>query len=173
MTVDPQSRREVRTATSETRIQPGPAPQQSPATATPSVPLDPSITDPSAARLHDISGQILMYYAVNKRLPDRLDELAAFADLGTEPSYVSPTSGKPYAYLPAGLVTPGQPRRLIVYEAALAAGAKRWGILMGEPQGDQPAAMWVVPLPDEVFKAYVPSADLAPVAPAVGGAIVR
>lgn len=173
-TVRPDSGRQVKTTTADTQVQPTPRPQARPGTpAMPPPPLDPSMTDPSAVRLDEIRGQILLYYAVHRKLPPRLEDLASFADLGTEASYVSPTTGKPYTYLPAGLVTPGQTRRLIVYDAQPPAGATRWGILMGEPQGDQPAATWAVPLSDAVFKAYVPAEGVAPAEPASDGALGR
>src|SRR5260221_4292549 len=33
------------------------------------------MTDPCAARLQDISGQLLLFYALNRKLPDKLDDL--------------------------------------------------------------------------------------------------
>ena len=66
-------------------------------------PLPNDATDPCALRLHDLSGLLLMYYAVNKHLPDRIDELATFADDTLPFKAECPESGRPYVYAPQGL----------------------------------------------------------------------
>ena len=116
------------------------------------------LTDPCAGRLHDLSGLLLMYYALNKHLPDRLEELAPLADGEFTPA--CPTSGRPYVYAPGGLPssTSGE-RSLILYDAVAAHGGLRWGIFVAPPREGQPPATWVILMSDEVFRGYVPQGN--------------
>ena len=115
-------------------------------------------TDPCAIRLHDISGMLLLYYVTNHRLPERLEELAPFADadVGFDPT--CPESGRPYVYVPGGLADSGGGRVLLVYDAVGAHAGVRWVIVASPPEGDQPLATWVMPYTEERFRRHVPRA---------------
>jgi hypothetical protein len=99
---------------------------------------------------------MLEYYALHDRLPARLQELQSLADLDRPLNFVCPTSGKPYEYSSTGMSTQGDTRLLILYDAVPTASGMRGAILMQRPKGRQPAAMWVVSLPEPVFRAYTP-----------------
>jgi hypothetical protein len=115
------------------------------------------LTDPCATRLHDLSGLLLTYYAVNKHLPDRLDELAPLADVDVPFETTCPASGRPYVYAPAGLQpSAGSDRSLVLYDAVPAHGGLRWGIFVAPPRNGQPPATWVILMSEEVFRGYVP-----------------
>ena len=134
--------------------------------STPSAPAQPGGPDPlasiepCAARLQDVAGVMLLYYALNQRLPDGLEELRGVADIDQALEFTCPASGRPYVYDPAGLRYPGKDERLIIYDADPAHdGRTRWGVLAAPPKGKRPAAMWAVPLTDEVFNTYLKSAS--------------
>lgn len=115
--------------------------------------------EPCAARLHDVAGVMLLYYALHKRLPARLEELRAVADIDQSLDFTCPASGRPYVYVPAGLRYPGEDERLVLYDAEPAhAGETRWGILAAPPKGERPAAMWAVQLTEAALNAYLASA---------------
>lgn len=146
--------------------------------ARPSVALDPSLDDPCAARLHDISGQLLRYYAAYGLLPARLEDLRPFATPGQPLNLTCPVSGKPYIYSPEGLQAPpappnppdhpnplgdaasNRPRWLIVYDAEPSHKGQRWGILLEAPEAGQAPTPYVVSLPEAIFKTY--KSDLPP-----------
>ena len=116
------------------------------------------LTDPCAVRMHDLSGQVLLYYAVNKRLPGRVEELEAFADADTGFHADCPVSGRPYVYAPGGLQSSaGGDRYLILYDAVPAHGGLRWGVFVAPPREGQPPATWVILMSEEVFRGYVPN----------------
>jgi hypothetical protein len=111
-------------------------------------------SDPCAARLHAISGTMLMYYALHNRLPPTLDELRALQEVDQPLNFACPVSGERYVYVPTGLVSQDDNRQIILHDAQPERNGARWTILMQRPQGRQPAAMWVVSLTDPMFRAY-------------------
>ena len=117
---------------------------------------DPIGNDPCDIRLQDISGQLLLYYAIHQRLPAHLEELASVTELDQVPDYVCPVTHQPYSYLPAGLELRGDARRLIVFDA-VPHGGKRRVILYAPAQGRQPPMMNAVELPERAFAAYTPA----------------
>ena len=123
-------------------------------------PLPNDATDPCALQLHDLSGLLLMYYAVNKHLPDRIDELATFADDTFPFKPECPESGRPYVYAPQGLQssTSGE-RSLIIYDEVPAHGGLRWGVFVAPPQAGKPPATWVILMSEQVFRGYVPAGN--------------
>jgi hypothetical protein len=121
------------------------------------------LEDPCATRLHQISGLLLTYYALNKHLPDRLEELTPLVDVDVDPDASTgfdttcPASGAPYVYAPSGLQSAaGGERYLVLYDAVPAHGGLRWGIFVAPPHGGLPPATWVILMSEEVFRGYVP-----------------
>jgi hypothetical protein len=115
------------------------------------------LEDPCATRLHELSGLLLTYYAVNKHLPDRLEELAPLIDADATFETTCPASGEPYVYAPSGLQSSaGGERYLVLYDAVPAHGGLRWGIFVAPPHGGQPPATWVILMSEDVFRGYVP-----------------
>jgi hypothetical protein len=107
-------------------------------------------------RLHELAGPLLEYYVLNHRLPQRLEELAPFAEAGTDFQLTCPVSGQPYVYAPAGLTHQGSARVLLVYDRVPAHKGVRWGLLVSPAEGDQPLSTWVQPLDEKRFRQYVP-----------------
>ena len=121
--------------------------------AGPSVRKAGAVTDPCAERLHDICGHLLLYYSLNRRLPDDLADLKS-TDSGQLPPLVCPVSGRPYIYNPDGLPVPGRPGSLVLYDASPSHSGMRWGVLAGVAAESQPLAARVVLLPETpVFSA--------------------
>ena len=85
--------------------------------------------DPCAERLHDLCGHLLLYYSTHKKLPPKLAELES-TDRFPTPPFACPVSGKPYVYDPDGLVIPGLPGRLVLYDSQPTHAGRRWGVLV-------------------------------------------
>ena len=113
-------------------------------------------SDPCAARLHAISGAMLEYYALHNRLPKTLQDLQSLADLDQPLQFTCTESGQPYVYVPAGLQSPDDTRRVILHDPVPDRSGLRWVIMMQKPRGRQPAAMWVVSLTEPLFRGYTP-----------------
>ena len=114
-------------------------------------------SDPCAARLHAISGAMLEYYALHNRLPKALQDLQSLADLDQPLQFTCTESGQPYVYIPTGLQSQDDTRRIILHDPVPDRSGLRWVIMMQKPRGRQPAAMWVVSLTDPLFRGYTPA----------------
>jgi hypothetical protein len=112
--------------------------------------------DPCAVRLGNLVGAIFSYMAVNKRLPERLDEVAAYGDADVPIILSCPASGLPYVYNPNGLAAPGKTKRIIVYDASAAHSGNRWAIFMAPSLPGQAHSLEVLEVPEGVFRLYAP-----------------
>jgi hypothetical protein len=121
------------------------------AAAGPPVITGDAATDPCAMRLHDVSGAILQYFALNHRLPQNLDELRGMADIDVELNFICPVSGKAYVYTPEGIPIPGKDMRAILYDATPAHAGKRWAVVMGDARAGKTATMLVLAVPEQAF----------------------
>ena len=105
-------------------------------------------TDACATRLHDLCGPLLLYYAINRKLPADAEELRrvdGFPDLA---ELRCPVSKQPYVYNRAGLPTAGGGGRVILYDATGAHDGKRWAIAIQETSNpNEPLQAKVIPLP--------------------------
>jgi len=124
--------------------------------AAPPVEAKTLVGDTCDIRLHELAGPLLEYYVLNHRLPQRLEELAPFAEAGTDFQLTCPVSGQPYVYAPNGLTHQGSARVLLVYDRVPAHKGVRWGLLVSPAEGDQPLSTWVQPLDEKRFRQYVP-----------------
>jgi hypothetical protein len=123
----------------------------------------PPAPDPSQAaadsceeRLHNVSGLLLLYYALNHRLPETLEELAPLAEADTELRLTCPTTGQPFVYVPGGMFAPNTDQRLIIYEQSAAHRGLRWVVVVAPPpQPGQPPSTRVIPFSEERFRSYV------------------
>jgi hypothetical protein len=107
--------------------------------------------DACATRLQDISGDLLLYYAINHHLPQTLDELSDLPDIGQVPPLVCPVSHQPYIYDRVGIPLPGQDSRIVLYDATPAHSGYRWGITVSTPQAGKPLVMKVIALSESIF----------------------
>ncbi|MDB5302986.1 MAG: hypothetical protein JWM97_535 [Phycisphaerales bacterium] len=113
--------------------------------------------DPCAARLHDISGAMLLCYAVNHQLPAQLQDLSKYAELDQTLEFTCPESHQPYVYVREGLPAPSGGRRLVLYDATPVHKGTRWAILMRPSGPGQSAAAWVVQLSEPMLQTYLPA----------------
>ncbi len=128
-----------------------PLPTDRPATADEVV-----ASDPCSSRLHDIEGALLMYYAVNKRMPLVLEEIKPYADAGTQLVLTCPVSNLPYAYSAEGLLAAGTERRMIVWDSTPAHHGLRWCIVMPRPAQGSVLVPEVIPITEKAFEAFMP-----------------
>lgn len=119
--------------------------------------VDPSITDPCAARLHDLEGALLLYYAIHKTLPEKLADLAPLADLDAPLSFDCPVSGLPYGYNREGLHSPGRAKSIIVYDPTPTKG-RRWCIFMAPAAPGASRSLQVLSVTEPFFLGYQPLA---------------
>jgi len=103
--------------------------------------------DPCADRLHDICGQLLLYFSATGEMPATLDDLNRM-DSQTLPPLVCPISGKPYIYNKDGLRVPGLAGLLVLYDAEPIHSGMRWGIIVEAGGAGQPLSGRVVLLPE-------------------------
>lgn len=116
------------------------------------------IVDPCAMRLHDIGGAILMYYALNRRMPMELKEASLLSQSGDALKLTCPVSGRPYVYNPTGLQIPGTNKRVIVYDAAPVHDGHRNCLIMPMPRRNQGMSTDVKSVPEAVFETFIPIA---------------
>ncbi|HVT82567.1 MAG TPA: hypothetical protein VHM90_18140 [Phycisphaerae bacterium] len=144
---------------------------------------DPSLdpTDPCAANLQELTGQLLLYYATVGNLPASLDQLP---DVGGEKAGLAcPKTSKPYVYFAAGLRAPAdlmtfdrktgnaQEGNMLIlvdrdpahpYSQRLLVNGKervekqtvRLGIVMEPPMPGKSVKMYVVPVQQALLDAY-------------------
>jgi hypothetical protein len=110
-----------------------------------------SNTDPCATRLHDLCGPLLLYYAVNHKLPQSLDDLRS-TGMDVPADLTCPVSHRPYVYNPAGLLAPNGQGKMIIYDATPAHSHLRWAIAILEPQrSNAPLIAKVIAAPNSAF----------------------
>ena len=110
-------------------------------------------TDACAERLHALCGPLLYYYAVNRRLPERLDELRDLAGLDPAAEFSCPVSGQPYIYNPHGLPRGEKPGFLILYDAQPSHSGLRWAVMVEPPKNpSEPLVPKVVAEPEILFQ---------------------
>ena len=132
------------------------APNANKATAqTPVAPI--SNTDACATRLHEVCGPLLLYYATRHQLPERPEELAQMPGFESVGELLCPVSRRPYLYNPIGVMTKGEPARIIMYDPAPSHSGMRWAIAVIEPQRQiDPLITKVIALPESHFTLQPP-----------------
>jgi hypothetical protein len=115
-------------------------------------------SDACAARLQEISGALLEYYASYEKLPARLDVLNSLPDLDQPLASSCPKSDAPFVYVPSGLRSKGDPRLIVVYDPGIDRAGLRWVIRMRKPTAREAAATWVEHVPASSFEARTPNA---------------
>jgi hypothetical protein len=109
-------------------------------------------TDPCAMRLHDLCGPLLLYFAANRQLPARLEQLQQVPGLEHVAAELRcPVSDLPYVYNPAGWLLPEKQQRVIIYDRTPAHDGMRWAIIIEEPQEGQPLITKVIAMPESRF----------------------
>lgn len=104
--------------------------------------------DDCASRLHDICGQLLLYYSVKGRLPQKLEETPSISGEPLPP-LLCPVSQKPYTYNRGGVEIAGTNGRAIVYDSQPTHSGARWAIVMETVRPGKPLVARVVQLPRE------------------------
>ena len=105
--------------------------------------------DPCGARLHDMAGHLLYYYAKYKRLPETLDGLIV-SPIGKIPPARCPVSNKPYVYTSYGLHLPDQDLMLLMYDPLPTHSGMRWAIVTKPPSPGRPIVPKAMLLTDDI-----------------------
>ena len=114
-------------------------------------------SDPCSLRLQQISGAILEYIAIHARLPEKLSQLNALPDLDEPLTFTCPGSAHPFVYVPSGLVSPTDPRQIVVYDPDTDRAGLRWVICLRRPRPREAAATFVERMPQAVFQTFTPA----------------
>jgi hypothetical protein len=113
-------------------------------------------SDPVAVRLQDIGGYILLYYREHQAMPPNFDELRKIPG-GEDLNFTSPSSGRPFAFAPAGIWVPNQGEKCIIaYDPARTPNGNRWCLFMMLPKNGAALSVDVVTLPEPMFLSYRP-----------------
>ena len=135
-------------------------PKQAKTSDTPATPSKPggaliSNNDPSAIKMHDIEGAILMYFAINKTLPEHIADALPLAD---EPLDLKvPGSLTEYIYTRDGIKLQDQEARYILYEPAPMHSGFRLAIKLNDPEPFKALVMQVIPVPESFFLLHPPA----------------
>ena len=95
-----------------------------------------TINDPCPKRLHDLCGPLLLYYAINQRLPESIDELQRVPGFESVGPNTCPVSKEPYVYNPKGIRSANISQFAVIYDAAPTHSGYRWAIVVEEPKGN-------------------------------------
>jgi hypothetical protein len=110
-------------------------------------------TDPTAARLQDVGGYVLLYYRDHQQMPATLDELRNMPG-GQDLQFTSASTGKPFVYQPAGMWSPQRGDKcIILYDPDLKHGA-RWCLFMTPPKAGAALSVDVAAIPEPIFLNY-------------------
>jgi hypothetical protein len=110
--------------------------------------------DPCASRLHQICGPLLLYYAMNRHLPDTLDELLQVPGFNLSATdFTCPVSRLPYIYDPRGTRAPASAGgTIILADATPAHSHLRWAVSIVEPKDPGGALIAkVIAVPESYF----------------------
>jgi len=137
----------------------GPPPELGFENQSPSEPASPDsivATDPSASRLQDIGGYILLYYRDHQQLPPSLDDLRAMPG-GDNLNFTSGSIDQPFVYYNTGLwASDGGSKCIVAYDPVEESDGKRWCLLMTIPKAGSALSVDVVALSESVFRNYQP-----------------
>lgn len=119
-----------------------------------------SSTDPCAMRLHDLSGDLLLFYFTHGRLPDELSELAELPGAATDTAALTcPESDAGYIYNPNGILLAEQGTYVVLYDPAPVHAGMRWAITVREPDEGGTLIAKVVALPERFFALRPPASE--------------
>jgi hypothetical protein len=110
--------------------------------------------------MHALCGPLLYHYALNRRLPETLDQLAAMAGPDPAVGIDCPVSGRRYVYVPNGFPLGDQPGLVVLHDAEPTHSGFRWAVVVEEPKGrgpQQPLITRVVAVPEPLFLRHAPS----------------
>jgi hypothetical protein len=128
------------------------APEQSPPGAPSLSPDDLVSTNPTAGRLQDIGGYVLLYYREYDHMPASLEDLRALPG-GQDLQFASFT-GQTLQFVPAGLWPPGTGNKCIIAFDPMVAGGKRWCLFMTLPREGSALSVDVASITDGAFQNY-------------------
>jgi hypothetical protein len=111
-------------------------------------------TDPTAARLQDIGGYIMLYYREHNQMPQALSDLSSLP--GGQDLNFNSSSGQPFVYQPAGMWSPERNNKCIVVYDPQLKDSKRWVLFMSIPKAGGALDVDVYLLPEPFFLNYRP-----------------
>jgi hypothetical protein len=111
--------------------------------------------DPCEEQLQNIEAALLLYYSLNRDLPQHLEDLVTLSS--DDLPLTCPVSHQEYLYFKAGLPIPNSTRRIIVCDPTPAHQGKRWSIAMAPITPDAALELEPQKLPESVFSNLRPA----------------
>jgi len=113
------------------------------------VPAEDDPTDPTATRLHDLAGKILMHRLMHHRLPATLEEFAGPSDIvaGTGEG-IDPATRRLFIYTPDSPINRKLPGRVILHQPLSQGARGRWALLINDLASDGQVITYVQRVPD-------------------------
>lgn len=125
------------------------------------------LTDPCAARLHDVAGALLLYYRVKQQMPPKLEDVRSLGSIAQDLEFSCARNGAPFVYVPNGMASGGKEQRIIAFDPTPVGRPRfRW-CLIASVSNSGALITDVVPLEEKVFNTYhaAPPADAPPQQP--------
>lgn len=104
--------------------------------------------DPTAIRLHDLAGKILLYQATKHSMPTKLEDFASTAAGGDG---VDPATGQSFLYTPDSAMRSGLPGRVILHQPRANPERGRWALLMNDLASDGRVVTYVQRVPERLL----------------------
>ena len=108
----------------------------------------PTGLNPTAERLHEICGSILLFHGAYHRMPESLEELRRATGM-TPDAIIDPVTRRPFAYVPEGFATSPAGRRAVLLAAPGPGAETCWAVTV--LQANRSLSAKVVALPAEAF----------------------
>lgn len=112
------------------------------------------LTDPCAARLHDIAGALLLYYRVKQQMPAKLEDVRSLGSIAQDLEFSCARNGAPFVYVPNGMAAVGKEQRIIAFDPTPIGRPRfRW-CLIASVTNSGALVTDVVPMAEKVFNTY-------------------
>lgn len=112
------------------------------------------LTDPCAARLHDVAGALLLYYRVKQQMPAKLEDVRSGVKFAEDLEFTCARNGAPFVYVPNGMAAAGKEQRIVAFDPTPIGRPRfRW-CLIATVSNSGALITDVVPLEEKVFNTY-------------------
>lgn len=104
--------------------------------------------DPTALRLHDLAGKLLLYQATRHSIPTKLED---FASTHAGGDGLDPATGKAFVYTPDSSMRSGLPGRVILFQSTMDDQRGRWALIMNDLANDGRVVTYVQRVPEKLL----------------------
>lgn len=116
--------------------------------------VDGDVNDPTAASLHELAGNLLLYKATHGKLPANLADVFGGPNGGNSTwakSLIDPVTSQPFVYTPNSKRHPKLPGRMILHQPVNQGSIGRWALLFNDQAKDGNVITYVQRVPEELI----------------------